>query len=431
MTQDTPPDIETVDQEPPPSAAAPSLARNRDYLLLVSGQAVSMLGNYVSLIAVPVLVLALTGSPTQAGLVGAFEALPYLLFGLVAGALVDRWNRKTVMLVCDGVRALAMLTVPAAYAFGSLEVGQLYAVAFVVGSAFVFFNIAELSSLTSIVSKSQLTRATSVNSMVETTGGLVGPGLGGVLVSVGRTTLVGGVIAFLVDAITFAVSFVSLLFIRRPFQGERSTESRRRLVAEIKEGFGFLWRHPLMRPIALVSAALNLVFSPAYLALIVLVRDQGGNTAQIGLVFSIGSAGGLLGALSVPWLTRRMTAGRLLVTSTTTWALAMALLPLSVSPYMTAMSWGLVTFLSPMYDVTQMSYRLSVIPEELQGRVNSAFRFLAWGLRPLALGVGGAAVGAFGAREVLVVLAAGMVLIAVAVGSSRLREARIETDAIA
>lgn len=388
-----------------------------------------MLGNQISLVAVPILVLALTGSPAQAGLVAAFEALPYLMFGLVAGTVIDRWNRKVVMLACDGLRALALAAVPILYVTVGLDVVDLYAVSFVAGTAFVFFNIAEISSLTSIVSTSQLTQATSISSAVEATGGLVGPGVGGLLIAFGRTTLIGGVIAILFDAVSFAISFASLLFIRRPFQAERSDKVRQRIGSEIAEGLRFLWGHPVIRPIALVSAGLNVVFSPVYVALIVLTRDMNGGSVGVGLLFSLGSAGGLIGALAVPRLTRRFSAGRVLVGSTVGWAVAMSLLPLALNPPMLIGSWALVTFLSPVYDVTQTSYRLSVIPEDLQGRVNSAFRFLAWGVRPLALGIGGLAVGLFGARAVLMALAVGMILIALVVATSRLREATIETAA--
>src|SRR6266436_6068416 len=121
----------------------PPLRRNRDFILLWSGQAVSTIGTRVSSLAYPLLVLALTHSPAKAGIVGFAQALPYMLFYLPAGALVDRWNRKRVMLIADAGRALALGSLALVLAFGSLSLAQIIVVAFVEGSLFVFFSLAE------------------------------------------------------------------------------------------------------------------------------------------------------------------------------------------------------------------------------------------------------------------------------------------------
>ncbi len=122
------------------------LWRNRDYMLLWSGQAVSSIGTQVSTIAFPFLVLAMTGSATQAGLMGAVRAVPYLIFSLPAGALIDRWNRKRVMIICDTGRALALGSIPAALLLAQLTLLQLYIVSAVEGTLFVFFNLAEVAA---------------------------------------------------------------------------------------------------------------------------------------------------------------------------------------------------------------------------------------------------------------------------------------------
>src|SRR2546423_6916008 len=119
------------------------LWRNRDFLLLVSGQAVSSVGSQTSLVAFPLLVLALTNSPAEAGLMTALRGLPYALFCLPAGALVDRWDRKRVMILCDIGRAIAFLSIPVALILHHLTYVQLYSVALIEGTLFVFFNLAE------------------------------------------------------------------------------------------------------------------------------------------------------------------------------------------------------------------------------------------------------------------------------------------------
>src|SRR5438270_3170247 len=123
------------------------LWRNRDYMLLWGGQVVSTAGSAASAIVYPLLILALTDSPAAAGLAGALRALPYLVFSLPAGALIDRWDRKRVMILCDTGRALALASIPLALAFGILTVAQLFIVSFIEGTLFVFFNIAEVACL--------------------------------------------------------------------------------------------------------------------------------------------------------------------------------------------------------------------------------------------------------------------------------------------
>jgi len=135
------------------------LWHNRDYLILLSGQTVSTLGTNVSTLAFPLLVLFLTNSPAQAGLVGALRALPYLFLSLPAGALIDRWDRKRVMILCDTGRALALGSIPIAAALGHLTLAQLYLASLIEGTLYVFFNLAQVACLPRVVTKAQLVSA--------------------------------------------------------------------------------------------------------------------------------------------------------------------------------------------------------------------------------------------------------------------------------
>ncbi len=185
------------------------LRRNRDYLLLWTGRTVSSLGSSVSIIAFPLLILALTHSPAKAGFAGALRAAPYIIFSLPAGALVDRWNRKTVMVTCDTGRALALGSIPVALWTGHLTLAQLYLATVVEGTLFVFFQLAETAALLQLVSREQLAAATAQNEAAYYgVAALLGPALGGVLYQIGRA------FPFVVDAISYAASVFSLLFIR-------------------------------------------------------------------------------------------------------------------------------------------------------------------------------------------------------------------------
>ena len=181
-----------------------ALWRNRDYVLLWSGQMISSVGTRVSMLAFPLLVLAITHSPAQAGLIGAMRALPYALLILPAGALVDRWNRKRVMILCDIGRAIALGSIPIALIIGHLTIAQLYIVSLVEGTLFTFFGLAETACLPQVVSKEQLPTAAAQGMVIDSVSELIGPSIGGVLYSIGRA------VPFLTDAISYGASVVSL-----------------------------------------------------------------------------------------------------------------------------------------------------------------------------------------------------------------------------
>src|SRR5437764_2037614 len=210
------PDVHNTEKPGSPTAVARpvSLWRHRDFLLLWSGQMVSAIGSQVSTLAFPWLILAVTGSPVLAGLIAAIRTLPYLLFGLPAGALVDRWNRKRVMILCDAGRAIALGSIPIAFALGHLIALHLYLVSFIEGTLFIFFGLAEAAALPRVVSQEQLSAATAQNEFVYSVSGLLGPSLSGALYSIGNA------MPFLADAVSYVTSVLSLLFIKTVFQEE-------------------------------------------------------------------------------------------------------------------------------------------------------------------------------------------------------------------
>lgn len=401
--------------------------RNRDYLLLVSAQGFSLTGRQIESPVLPLLVLALTGSPTQVGLIAAVQTVPYVVLSLVAGALVDRWDRKAVMLVCDAVRALAFASLPLAWWWlGGVHIAQLYFVATITGCAFVFYNIAEISSLPLIVENDELTRATSANTVVEWIGENVGPALGGVLVGLRRSTVSGAMIAYAVQAAILGLSLPLLAAIRRPLRAAR--EANRlppHLLAEIREGIVWLVGHADIRTMALLAMALSILFAPVMLAMIVLAHDEfHASPEAIGLMFSAGGVAGVAATLTAPWFRRQVPAGQIIVFGVALWAAGLGVIAVAGSTITLALGWMSLTAVSGVRDVVSVSYRLSLIRPEMQGRVNSVFRFVAWGLRPAALALGGYAIDAIGARPTLWIMTGGMALTALAAILSPLRKAR-------
>ena len=389
------------------------LWRNADYMLLWGGQVVSTLGSTASTIIYPLLILALTGSPGDAGIAGALRALPYLVLSLPVGALVDRWDRKRVMILCDVGRAIAVASIPAAMAFDALTVGQVYAVSLIEGSLFVFFNIAEVAALPRVVPAAQLPEAAAQNEAGFGAANIVGPSFGAFLYQA-----FGRGVPFLVDALTYAVSVLSLLRIRAPFtsaaarRGERVPE-RRDLRSEVAEGLAWLWANPLIRFMAFITGGTNLVGAAAPLLLIVLAKELGARDAEIGVIFSAAGVGGIVGSLVGGRIQKRFAFGTVIVALM--WGMAV-LFPL----YAIAPSWpvlgaigALLFFLSPIYNVVQFSYRLALIPDRLQGRVNSTFRLICFGLMPVGAALSGVLLERFGTGPTIAVFSAWLAALAV------------------
>ncbi len=353
-----------------------TLWRNRDYMLLWSGQAVSLTGTVISQTAFPLLVWDLTHSAAQVGLVGGLGTIPYVFLSLLAGALVDRWDRKRVMILCDAGRALNLVSVLAALMLGHLTVIQLCINALVEGTFFVFFNLSEVACLPRVVAKEQLPAATAQNESTMGITTLLGPLLGGALYGVRQ------VLPFLADAVSYVVSVCSLLFIKTKFQQER-TQERRKLYIEIKEGLVWLWRQPLIRYMAFLTGGLNLVNAGFIPILVVLVKQQHGSSLIYGVILTIGGVGAIAGALLGTPIQKRFRFGTVIISTVWVGALLWPLYAIAPNPIILGVIAALSFINGPVYNVVQFSYRLALIPDELQGRVNSVFRLLAFGFQPL------------------------------------------------
>ena len=394
------------------SVAPPPLRRNRDFVLLWSGQVVSALGSEVSQLAYPLLVLALTHSPRDAGIVGFARALPFLLFYLPAGALVDRWDRKRVMLAAEAGRALALGSVAVWLALGRPPLAWLALTSFAEGSLFVFFQLSEGAALPQIVPREQLPQAIAQNQARQQGAGLVGSPLGGALYGLSR------LLPFAVDAVSYAGSFVSLLFVRPAFQGARDT-ARGSLREDIGEGLGWLRRQPFMRAITGCVAGTNFVHQALSLVLIVRLKDLGASSALIGAVFAIVAAGSIAGALAGPWVQRHVPPTVVVLGSLWIWPVQTAALFLLHDSVTIGVVTAIAYTAGPVFNVVVGAYRYALVPERLYGRVASATLLFAWGSIPLGSLFAGYGLATWGARPMLLVLAALLLVIALAATASR------------
>jgi MFS family permease len=381
------------------------LRRNRDFLLLQTGQMLSTIGSESTAIAYPLLVLAVTGSPIAAGAVGFLRILPWALFGFVAGVAVDRFPRKRMMLTSDVVRAFALGTVAVAVALGHITFAHIAIVAFIDGTAYVFFNLAEIGALRSVVAKEQLPTAAAAEQARFSVVTIVAPTLGGALYGIGRA------LPFVAGAVSPAFSFGTLIAIRTPFQEERERDESP-MRAQLAEGFRFLWRRPFLRTCALMFTWTNIVFEGIFLLFVVIARHQGLSPAEIGGVIAALGACSLAGAALSPWLQKRLSMRAIVVGSL--WLQA------SIAGYLVWTNiWVLVACVVPLQlfvptvNAVVIGYRVAVTPDRLTGRVNSVARTIALCGAPLGPLGAGILLSTFSARTAVAVFTLLLVVLAV------------------
>jgi MFS family permease len=347
-------------------------------MLLWSGQVASTLGGSASGIVVPLLVLAMTGSASAAGIASALGIVPYILLSLPVGVLVDRWHRQRVMVVCDIGRAIACGVLVVALLLDALSLPLLYTVVVVQGVCMVFFNLAEVAALPKVVATAQLPQAIAQNQAGHSGAAIAGPALGTFMLQQGGRSL-----PFVADALGHLVSAWCVWRLRTPLASTQPADVPRNLRAEMAVGLRWLWQQPLVRRIAVITSLSNFVMAAAPLLVIVLAKDFGASEAQIGLVFSAGGLGGLLGALAGGWFARRFTFGQVIAGVLAVQAAMLPLMVVAPGAWTLGAVYAVLAFCGPVYNVVQLSRRLAMIPDGLQGRVNSAFRFAANVLYPV------------------------------------------------
>ena len=369
----------------------PKLWKDREFLKLWWGQAISEVGSQVSALALPtVAILILSATPFQVGLLEALAFLAFPVLGLVAGVYADRIRRRPIMIVCDLLRMLALGSVPAAYVLGLLTIEQLYVVALLVGVGTVFFDVAYQSYLPAIISRSDLVEG---NSKLQVTGSvaqMVGPALAGFLIQ-----LVGAARAVTVDATSFLISVLSIWWIRRPEPAPRpsSDAGRSGFFSEMLEGIRFVLGNATISRIAGCTATSNLggnIMFAVYL--IFAYRFLHLSPGVIGVVFAAGAVGGLLGALSASWIAARIGLGPTLFVSITAGALSNILVPLAqfgfAVPLLIA-AFFVGSLVNPVYNINQVSLRQAITPDRVQGRMNATVRTIIWGTIPIGALIGG------------------------------------------
>ncbi len=361
-----------------------SLWRNRDYLLLWLGQTVSSLGTSCTQFAFPLLIVGLTRSIAAAGLAYSLGQLPYVLLSLPAGALVDRWPRKRVMIICTFCLMVFVASIPLVLFLtsGPLRLLLLYAIAFGLGAISLVDELVELAARAWIVPKSQLTTAVAQNELIVGSCALVGPALGSWLFSITR------LLPFVTDALSSLILLGSLLFIRSPMQDERRTE-RHHLLLEVREGLTWLWSQKVIRSIFLISSYINFTITAGVLLVLDIVQQQHIPSVLYGLIVAAGGVGNLLGAVLCPPLQRRIRIGRALGCALVVFVLLWPLYGFITTPLLLGAVFAGIALSDSIRAIFMDSYRFAVVPDALQGRVSSVYRVILFSV----LTIGSSALG--------------------------------------
>lgn len=389
-----------------------SVLRNRNFQYLWAGQTVSAIGDQMTGLALPVLAITmLHASEWQIGMMNAAGMSMFLLIGLPAGAWVDRWLKRRVMIFADLVRALVLLSVPVAWWAGVLDVTYLIVGAAIISAANVFFDVAYQSVLPIMLPKDQLSKANSALETTKQTSMLVGPAVIGFLLSIVKAPIL-----MVADSISYFVSLFSIGLIKMD-ESTIAKKDRGRLRDEIAEGVKFVTKHPIIGRITASTATFNFFNSGVNtLVPILVLRNMDVSPALFGLVFSIGAGAALVGALSAAKIGKLIGQGNTVISALMLSAVASFGFPLAAvigdaSALPIVMVTGsLIGFSSLVFNITQVSARQALCPEHLLGRMNASIRFFVWGVMPISALLAGAFATWFGLAPVLLVGAIGAVL---------------------
>ncbi|HWR85799.1 MAG TPA: MFS transporter [Rhodoglobus sp.] len=366
------------------------LLRNRGFLWLWGGEAISQFGAQFTFVALPVLAVSLLdASEWEVGVLNAAQTAAFLVISLPAGAWIDRMLKRRVMIVADLVRAVALAALPLLWWAGVLHIWHLYLFAIVFGVARVFFDVSYQSFLPILLPGAQVGSANSKLEATSQVASVGGPGIAGVVL-----TVLSAPVILLADAASYLVSAFAIWRIRDE-ETLPEPATRQRLHREIGEGLRFVFGHPLIRRITLCTGTSNLfstIITTLEAVLILRVLDLG--PAGLGLILGVGSVGGLLGAIATPWVTKRLGEGTAISLTALAMGVAAAAFPLAglfpaVALPVLIVGMFLESFLVLVYNITQVTMRQRLTPPRLLGRMNASIRFVVWGVMPIGALVSG------------------------------------------
>lgn len=402
----------------------PRLVDVPGYIRFWTASAVSAFGSQVTGLALQILTaVTLSASATQVGLVNAARWAPYLLFGLVAGVLVDRCRRKPMMVAMDLGRAALLGVIPLLYALHRLSIAALCVCVFAFGVLCLFFDAANQSYVPRLVPKELLNAGYARMGQADAVAGSTGPLIAGVLIK-----FVGAPLAVLVDAVTYLMSGLLLTSVQAhdpvPDRG-----ARRSLGRELREGVAWVYRHRTLSSIALTSHAMllfNTIVSTVFV--VYALRELRIGDFGLGVTYACAGLGAVLGGALSERVSRKLDVGATLIAFRV--LAAVGWLPLVLAErgawglFSVSLAFFLVSLAISIESPVELSYRQSVTPDRLRGRMNATIRSFNWGMVAVGAPVGGLLADQVSYRFALWVGLSGAVIQAFVLAVSRTREAR-------
>jgi MFS family permease len=376
-----------------------------------AGSIISGTGDEITLLALPWLVLQLTHSPFQLGIVAGLQHLPFLLFTLIAGVYADRWDRRRIMLGADLLRFLSLATIPIAAIFGALTMVQIYLVAFLAGTGRVWFDVAHYALLPGIVESEQLVDANGKFQMTDGVSVFFGPSIGGFLIK-----FAGAASAIAIDALSFLVS-AAAIFTLPSLQAAQPPEERG-WRAQLVGGLRYLvQQRPIFENALALMAMLFFMTMVDAVFVFYAQHELHLDAALTGIVLGAAGLGPIVFGSLAPGVRRRFRTGQVMVTAAILSGPLLAILDLAVlvpKPFAIALTGGSMALsfgMAALWNVATLSYRQAVIPGHLMSRVNSSLRFIGWGTMPIAAFVGGLLSQTIGVRWLIAISAVGLMLV--------------------
>lgn len=395
------------------TAAGPSLWRNRDFLTFWSGETFSLFGAQITVLALPLTaVITLDAQPEELGVLRFLQMIPYLLLGPLFGVWVDRHRRRTAMIGANTLRLVLIGLVPLLAWLGRLDMPWLLVITFGVGIGAVLFDISWMSFVPTLIrDPDYLVDANSKLATTSASADAVGPGLAGSLVN-----LLTAPVAMAVNAGTYLGSVISLLLIRAREEPPAPAAPGRRISTELVQGLKFVVGNRLVRWIALVGGLANFFLSATQpMFILYAVRDRNVPASVLGLIFSVGACGGIIGGIVCRRLTQRLPLGHVYA-----WALVVAFVPMLLLPaaagpdVLVDTLFTIAWFLGPLglttVNILIISIRQNVTPPVLLGRMNAAVRAVMFGLGALGGLLAGLLAGDLGVHQTLWASTAGSVV---------------------
>ena len=393
---------------------------------LWSASTLSNLADGLVKVALPLVAVTLTDSPGLVAGVALAVTLPWLLFALPAGALADRVDRRIAMVTADVARAaaVAVLAIPLVLGLESsaAAIWALYALALLLGTAETMYDTCAQSILPQVVSRDRLPRANGRVIAAELTANeFVGPPLGGLLVAAGVAA------AFATPAALWAAAVGALLLLRGSFAVPRAKPTTLR--ADVAEGLRYLWRHRLLRTLAAMTGLFNLATNATFAVFVLYAvgpdSAMGLTEVTFGLLFATIAAGSLIGALLADPIIRRLGRSRSLFLGILGGVGTVGIAALTTNPLVIAAAFLIGGVTNALWNVVAVSLRQRITPDRILGRINSSYRLVAWGTRPLGAAAGGLLGELLGLRAVFAIAAA--LILATLLGMTQITDTAIST----